>query len=40
MELKILKTYIKTYLNTGFIQLSKSFIDAPILFDKKPDGNL
>ena len=40
MELETLKTYIKTYLKTGFIQPSKSPTGAPILFDKKPDGNL
>ena len=40
VELKILKTYIKTYLKTGFIQPSKSPADAPILFDKKPDDSL
>ena len=39
VELETLKTYIETHLKTGFIQLSKSFADAPILFDKKPDGN-
>ena len=37
VELEILKTYIETYLKTGFIQPSKSFISAPILFNKKPD---
>ncbi len=36
-ELEILKTYIKTHLKTGFIQLSKPPIDAPIPFDKKFD---
>ena len=40
MELEILKTYIETHLKTGFIQPSKSPAGAPILFDKKPDGNL
>ena len=40
LELETLKTYIKTHLKTGFIQLSKSLASAPILFDKKPDGSL
>ena len=40
MELETLKTYIKTHLKTGFIQSSKSPAGAPILFNKKPDGNL
>ena len=40
VELKTLKTYIKTHLKTGFIQPSKSPAGAPILFDKKPDGSL
>lgn len=35
IELKTLKTYIKTYLKTEFIQLSKSSIIACILFNKK-----
>ena len=39
VELESLKTYIKNYLKTGFIQLSKSSAVALILFDKKPDGN-
>ena len=38
MELEILKTYIKTHLKTEFIQTSKSFTNALILFDKKPDN--
>lgn len=33
VKLKILKTYIKTYLKTRFIQTSKSYVSAPILFD-------
>lgn len=37
VELKILKAYIKTYLKIGFIWLSKSLVDAFILFDKKPN---
>ena len=40
VELKTLKTYIKTYLKTGFIQTSKSLAGAPILFNKKPNGSL
>ena len=40
VELETLKTYIETYLKTRFIQPSKSPAGAPILFDKKPDGNL
>ena len=39
VELETLKTYIETYLKTGFIQSSKSFTGAPILLDKKPDGS-
>ncbi len=35
-----MKTYIETRLKTGFIQLSKSLVGAPIFFDKKPDGSL
>ena len=37
MELKTLKTYIKTNLANGFIRLFKSFADATILFNKKLD---
>ena len=37
VELETLKIYIKTYLNTGFIQPSKSSPGVSILFDKKPD---
>ena len=40
MELEILKTYIKTYLKTGFIRPFKSPAGASILFDKKPNGSL
>ena len=39
VELETLKTYIKTHLKTGFIQPLKAPIGAPILFNKKPDGN-
>ena len=35
VELEILKAYIKTHLKIGFIQSSKSFAGALILFDKK-----
>ena len=37
MELKILKTYIKTNLANSFLQSFKSLIDAFIFFDKKLD---
>ena len=40
VELETLKTYIKTNLANGFIQPSKSPIEALILFDRKPDGSL
>ena len=40
VELKTLKTYIKTNLANGFIRLSKSPIGAPILFNQKLDGSL
>lgn len=39
VKLEMLKAYIKTYLKTGFIWLSKSPVDAPILFDEKPNGS-
>ena len=39
VEFETLKTYIETYLKTGFIWPSKSSASAPILFDKKPDGS-
>ncbi len=39
MELEILKIYIKTHLETGFIQAFKSPANAPILFDKKLDSS-
>ena len=38
--LETLKTYIKTYLSNGFIRASKSSVDAPILFVRKPNGSL
>ncbi len=40
VELGTLKAYIKNNLANGFIRPSKSPAKAPILFDKKPDGNL
>ena len=40
MELETLKTYIEIHLKTGFIRPFKSPVDAPILFNKKPDGSL
>ncbi len=40
VELETLKTYIETHLKTDFIWPSKSLAGAPILFNKKPDGNL
>ena len=40
VELETLKTYIKIHLKTGFIRPSKFPADAPILFDKKPNGSL
>ncbi len=40
VELETLKTYIKTYLKTGFIWPSKSPTRAPILFNKKLDSSL
>ena len=39
VELKTLKTYIKTHLKTGFIGSFKSPAGTLILFDKKPDGS-
>ena len=39
IELETLKTYIKTYLKTGFIWPSKSPASASIPFDKKLDGS-
>ena len=40
VELKILKTYIKTNLANNFIRPFKSPTGALILFDRKPDGSL
>ena len=37
VELETLKTYIEINLTNGFIWLSKSFAEAPILFNRKPD---
>ena len=39
IELKTLKTYIKTNLANGFIRPFKSPAEALILFKKKPDGS-
>ena len=39
VELETLKTYIKTYLKTGFIWRSKFPTSASILFDKKSDSS-
>ena len=39
VELETLKTYIETYLKTGFIQPFKSPTSAFILFDNKPDNS-
>ena len=39
MKFKTLKTYIKTNLANGFIRLSKAPAEAPILFNRKPDGS-
>lgn len=39
VELEILKTYIKIYLKTGFIQPFKSPVSSSILFDKKPNDS-
>ena len=40
VELKTLKTYIKTNLANGFIKPSKSPAGAPILLDRKSDNSL
>ena len=40
VELKILKTYIKANLASGFIKLYKSFGNAPILFIQKKNSSL
>lgn len=40
LKLEILKAYIKTYLKTGLIWLSKSSIGASIIFDQKPNNSL
>lgn len=39
VKFKILKTYIKTYRKTGFIQPSKLLVGASIFFDKKPNSS-
>lgn len=40
MKLETLKTYIETYLKTGFIWPSKSLAGIPIFFDQKLDRSL
>lgn len=40
VELETLKIYIETHLKKSFIQPSKSFTRALILFDKKLNSNL
>ena len=40
VKLKTLKTYIETKLAISFIKSFKFVISVPILFVKKPDGNL
>ena len=40
VELETLKTYIETYLKTGFNWPSKSPVSTPILLDKKLDNSL
>ncbi len=40
VELVTLKAYIENNLANGFIRPSKPPAGAPILFNKKPDGNL
>ena len=37
VEFETLKTYIETNLTNGFIRPSKFLVEAPILFDRKPD---
>lgn len=39
IKLETLKTFIETYLKTGFNKIFKSPANAFILSDKKPDGN-
>jgi hypothetical protein len=40
VELEELKTQIKTFLNSGRIEVSNGAYGAPILFAKKKDGGL
>ena len=40
VELETLKTYIEINLANGFIRPSKSPVEVPILFDRKPDRSL
>ena len=39
-ELAAMKTYVKEYLENGFIRPSKSPATAPVMFIKRPDGKL
>lgn len=39
MKLEILKTYIKTCLKSGFIQISKFLPNPPIPFDQKLESS-
>ena len=39
-ELKVLKAYIETMVDKGFIQASSSSAASPVLFAKKPSGGL
>lgn len=39
-ELKVLREYLEKELSKGFIRISRSPTAAPVLFVKKPDGNL
>lgn len=39
VKLEMLKTYIETYLKTGFFWCFKSLTNTFIFFDKKPDGS-
>ena len=40
VELATMKEYVKTYLANGFIRPSQSPAAAPVMFIKRPDGNL
>ena len=39
-ELKALREYLDKELSKGFIRVSKSPVSAPVLFVKKPNGDL